>query len=321
MSSARLLPIIAIVGPTSSGKSTLAVMLAKKCNGEVVSVDSRQIYRGLEITSGAVTKKEAKGVPHYLIGIASPKRTFTAAQFRTHARHAIRRIIRKGKIPILCGGTGFYLDAILADTPFAPVPPNTALRKTLAVKPTAELVRLLADADPVRAKKIDQQNRRRLIRAIEIALTPAAAPKREVALPPLRMLKIGIALPKELLRQRIVQRAASRLRRGMVREIQKLREAGISWRRLEALGMECRLISFYLRGILTKPELARLIIRENLRYAKRQMTWWRRDAAIHWVANQKQAQDLAARWLQTTTPLHQGARKSGRGGGWGRLSL
>ena len=166
--------ILVIVGPTAGGKSALAVRLAKKLNGEIISADSRQVYKGLNIGTGKITKKEMRGVPHHLLDIINPKKRFSAADFVRLGRKVIADIWARGRTPIICGGTGFYIDALLGKVPFPNVPPNTALRKRLAGKTAPELFTILKKWNSAWAKKIEnnyseRHNPRRLIRAIEIA--------------------------------------------------------------------------------------------------------------------------------------------------------
>ena len=161
--------IVVIVGPTASGKSDLGVMLAKKIQGEIISADSRQVYKGLNIGSGKITKKEMRGVSHYGLDIANPKKIFTAEDFKKHATQSLNKIICRGKIPIIVGGTGFYIDVLLGLRNTANVPPNPQLRKRIENKSANELFMMLKKLDPERAKTIDQHNPRRLVRAIEIA--------------------------------------------------------------------------------------------------------------------------------------------------------
>ena len=165
----RLPKIIAIVGPTASGKSDLAVKIARKYNGEIISADSRQVYRGLNIGTGKITKHEMLGVPHHLLDVADPKKRFTVADFKTLADKAIADISSRGKLPIICGGTGLYIDILTSGFVLPDVPPNPTLRKKLGQKTAAQLFVILKKLDPKRAENIDQTNSVRLIRAIEIA--------------------------------------------------------------------------------------------------------------------------------------------------------
>ncbi|MBU4078319.1 tRNA (adenosine(37)-N6)-dimethylallyltransferase MiaA, partial [Patescibacteria group bacterium] len=162
--------IIVVVGPTASGKSDLAVEIAKKYNGEVVSADSRQVYKGMDIGTGKITQKEMQGIKHYLLDVASPKTRFTVAQYQKKANQAIGEIIKKEKLPILCGGTGFYIQSIVDNIAIPKVKPDLKLRKNLEKQSAEELFEQLKKLDSERAKNIDKYNKRRLIRAIEIVL-------------------------------------------------------------------------------------------------------------------------------------------------------
>ena len=161
--------LLIILGPTASGKSDLAVQLAKKYNGEIISADSRQVYKGLNIGTGKITKKEMSGIKHHLLDVTDPKKVFTVSQFKTLVEIAIADISSRGKLPIICGGTGFYIQAVVDNIILPEVPPNKKLREKLNKKTTTELFEILKKLDNERAKNIDAKNPRRLIRAIEIA--------------------------------------------------------------------------------------------------------------------------------------------------------
>lgn len=291
--------MVVIVGPTSSGKSELAVALAKKFNGEVISADSRQVYKGLDIGSGKITKRHMQGVAHHLIDVASARRVFTVAQYKKQAEQAIRSITCRGKIPIIAGGTGFYINSLIYGATFPPVPPNAALRKALQKHTPEKLMAMLSALDPARALAIDPQNKQRIIRAIEIVKATGKAVPQISASSPYDILKIGIAAPPEILKQRIEQRLRVRLRRGMVAEVRQLRNSGISWKRLESLGIEYKHVSRFLRGEISRTEMEEKIKSESWRYAKRQMAWFKRDKEIIWIARPEEAfpivQDFLAR--------------------------
>ena len=169
--------IIVILGPTASGKSALAVKIAKKINGEIISADSRQVYKGLDIGTGKITRKEMGGVPHYCLDVVSPKKIFTVADFKKCAEKAIEKIFAKNKIPIIVGGTGLYIQAVVDNIVLPEVKPNWRLRKELEKKTTEEMFKMLKKLDPERAKNIDAKNPRRLIRAIEITKEIGKMPK------------------------------------------------------------------------------------------------------------------------------------------------
>ncbi len=205
--------IIVIPGPTASGKSNLAVKLAKKFNGEIISADSRQVYKGLDIGSGKITKKEMRGVPHYLLDVASPKRTFTVSQYQKLAKKALEKILAKNKLPIVCGGTGFYIDALIYNYNLPAIPPQPKLRKQLEQKSTEELFEQLKKIDLKRAENIDKNNRRRIIRALEIifvtkrpvpvlnTITRDSAITCDSKISSYEILKIGIRKPAEELKR------------------------------------------------------------------------------------------------------------------------
>ena len=194
--------LIVIVGPTASGKSALAVRLAKKFVGEVISADSRQVYRGLDIGTGKITRREMRGVRHHLLDVAEPQRQFSVAEFKERAQCAIRDINARGNIPFLVGGTAFWIDALVHGMRLPAVPPNTALRKRLGKKNARELFQILLRLDLARARTIERQNPRRLIRAIEIARTLGRVPAIKKRLP-YRVFWIGISSSPERQKRRI----------------------------------------------------------------------------------------------------------------------
>lgn len=274
--------IIVIVGPTASGKSDLAVRLAKKYNGEVISADSRQVYKGLDIGTGKVTKKEMSGVPHYLLDVVSPKKQYSVAEFKRDAEAAITNILNRGKLPIICGGTGFYIDALVYNSLLPDVPPNEVLRKKLDKETTENLYTLLKAMDPDRASSIDSRNPRRLTRAIEIAEALGRVPERtyDSLFTPLF---IGIKIPPEILKERIHIRLIKRMRIGMLTEARTLHEKGLSFKRMEELGLEYRYLARFLRKLLTKDEMLTQLESEIVHYAKRQHTWFKKNTMIKWV--------------------------------------
>lgn len=278
--------VIVIVGPTASGKSDLGVKIAKKINGEVISADSRQVYKGLDIGTGKITKHERRGVPHYLLDVADPRRTFSAARYQKLGKAAIRTILKKGKIPIIVGGTGLYIDSLTYDYPLPSVKPNLKLRKELEKISTEDLFRKLLMKDSVRASGIDRRNRRRLIRALEI-LQKQPIPEYGSVLrriSPYELVKIGIRKDPSDLKNLIHKRLLKRLHHGLVKEVKKLIEKdGVSHKRLEDLGLEYRYVSRYLRKELTKAEMIQKLDSEIWKYAKRQMTWFKRDKEIRWI--------------------------------------
>jgi tRNA dimethylallyltransferase len=277
--------IIVILGPTSSGKSEMAVQLAKKWNGEVVSADSRQVYCGLDIGTGKVTKREMAGVPHHLLDVAKPKHTFSVVEYKKLAEKAVDDILKRDKVPIIAGGTGFYIQAIVDNIIFPEVPPNEKLREELSKKTIDELFKILKKLDPRRAKEIDSKNPHRLIRAIEIATSIGKVPiqiGQPGRLSKYEVLQIGIKTDDERLKKKIYNRLIARLRAGMVAEVKKLHERGLTWKRMEALGLEYRYLSRYLRGKITKNEMIEQLNTAIWHYARRQKIWFKRDERIKW---------------------------------------
>ncbi len=274
--------IIVILGPTASGKSGLAIRLAKTIGGEVISADSRQVYKGMDLGSGKVTKSETKGVPHYLLDVVSPKRVFTAAQFQKLGQEKIREILDHRNVPIICGGTGFYIQALVDSVIFPDVPPNHKLRAQLEKKSTEKLGELLKKIDTRRYSEIDKNNRRRLIRAIEIARALGKVPKANKTKALYEPLFIGINPDQETLKKKINHRLHTRFRLGMIKEVENLHLQGISWKRLESFGLEYREISKYLRNKIGKKDMIIELENEINKFAKRQLTWFRRDERIHW---------------------------------------
>lgn len=300
--------LLVVLGPTASGKSALAVALARKISAlggpasglqgaEIISADSRQVYQGLDIGTGKITKAEMRGVRHHLLDVASPKKIFTVAQFQKLGRRAIRDSLRRGKVPIICGGTGLYIDTLVYGYALPAVKPNMKLRHRLEKLGVSRLFSILKRLDPVRAKTIDRHNPRRLIRALEIVIQtgkPIPALRRSSSYD---VLKIGIRLPDAELKRRIHIRLLVRLRRGMVSEVRRLKRLGVSSKRLESLGLEYRYIHRYLEGTIPKRQMMGELEKEIRRYAKRQMTWFKRDKEIHWIKNRSEAERLAKIFL------------------------
>jgi len=275
--------ILVVLGPTATGKSDLAVALARKLNGEVISADSRQVYLGMDIGSGKITEAEMQGVPHHLLDVADPRRRiYNADDFRRDGAQAINDILSRGKLPIIAGGTGFYIDALVSGETYPEVPPNQALRDKLAKKNAEALMKDISRLDPRRAKALDPLNKVRIIRAIEIARALGSVPRVKTK----RLydpLYIGLNLPVESLRARIHLRLMKRMLGGkMVREVARLRERGMTWKRLFALGLEYRYVSLFLRGTLEKPAMLDELESEINQYARRQMQWFKRNASITW---------------------------------------
>ncbi|MEK7612817.1 MAG: tRNA (adenosine(37)-N6)-dimethylallyltransferase MiaA [Patescibacteria group bacterium] len=287
--------VIAIVGPTSSGKSSLGVLLAKKFNGEIISADSRQVYRGLNIGTGKISKKEMRGIPHYLLDVVSPKKQFNADDFVRLARNACSSILQKARMPIVVGGTGFYVDALLGRITLPNVPPNAALRAQLEKKSAAQLFAMLKNLDPRRVKTVEPKHKRRLIRAIEIAKALGKSPPYRTSDVEYDVLWIGLN-PKNL-KQKIHARLSARIKSGMIAEAKRLHEAGLSYKRMDELGLEYRYLALYLQKKLTYEQMLEQLERAIGRYAKRQSRWFKRNPEIVWIKSKNEAARFAKKFL------------------------
>ena len=297
--------LVALVGPTASGKSVLAIKLAKKFNGEIISADSRQIYEGMDIGTAKSyrTKNEKRkmknniliieGIPHYMIDVVKPDKEFTLTHFKKETLKIIKDIQKRGKIPFLVGGTGLYVRAVTDNLEIPKVPPDKKLRKKLEKEieqGTKKSYHKLLKLDPAAKKFIDPQNPRRIIRALEVCL------KSEKSFSQLRkkgeeffdVLEIGIKLPKEKLHKKINQRVDKMIKQGLIKETKELSQK-YSWDLPSMSGIGYKQIGMHLRGEMDLKEAIELIKRDTRRYAKRQITWFKRDKRIKWITNYKEA--------------------------------
>lgn len=299
MKKENLPKVLVILGPTAVGKSDIAVKLARKYRGEVISADSRQVYKGLDIGTGKITpdtknssnfsmgqaKKYIfthKGIPHYLIDVVSPKKTFNVTDWKKLAEEKIETILKRSKLPIICGGTGFYIQSIVDGVVLPEVPPNKKLRKELEKKSLEELVLILKKLDKDRIKNIDTKNPVRLIRAIEIAKALGKVPKLKNAESKYDFIQIGITLPQDELRKKIEKRLLTRIKKGMIKEAENLLKKGVSLKRMKELGLEYKYLALFLEKKITKQEMLEKLNTEIWHYAKRQITWFKRDKRINW---------------------------------------
>ena len=291
--------IIAVVGPTASGKSSLGVWLAKRiqgesCGAEIISADSRQVYKGLNIGTGKVTKKEMGGVKHHLLDVVSPKKQFTVDDFVRLAKRAHSNILQNDRMTIVVGGTGLYIDMLLGRMAYPNVPPNAALRERLEQRTTKQLFAQLQKLDTHRAATIEPGHKRRLIRAIEIAKVVGKSP---LPRPEQKYDVLWLGLNPKNLQKNIRIRLFARIRAGMIREAKKLHEGGLSYKRMEELGLEYRYLALLLQKKLTKQEFEVQLERAIRQYAKRQARWFRRNKDIRWVSGNTEALRLAKEFL------------------------
>ena len=296
--------IIVIVGPTASGKSDLAIKIAEKFNGEIISADSRQIYKGMNIGTAKPTKSEMGKIPHRLIDIKNPDKNYTVRQYKKDCLIAIKKLIRRKKIPILVGGTGLYIKAVVDNLKIPEAKPDFRLRKKLErelkLKGLNYLYQNLIELDPEAAYIIDSKNPRRIVRALEITLKTKKpfSQQRKSGKKLFNSLKIGIFLPKEKLLEKINERVNKMLKNGLIKEVRGLIKkypAGLP--AFDAIGY--REIINYLQGKISLDETTALIKRNTWKYAKRQMTWFsamgksasggKRDKEIIWINNPGEA--------------------------------
>jgi tRNA dimethylallyltransferase len=307
--------IIVIMGPTASGKSGVAIKLAKKFNGEIISADSRQVYRGMNIGTGKVHGAWSmehgaflsEGIVHHLIDVAEPMEDFNISHFKASAEKAIREILSRGKIPIICGGTAFWIDAVVKNTVIPEVAPNEKLRAELEKKTVEELFAKLQKLDPRRAENIDSKNKVRLVRAIEICQAIGKVPEQETSNSKYEFLQIGIKTDKEKLHEKIKKRLDERFSDGMIKEVEKLNKNGVSWEWMERVGLEYRWIARFLQNKIELGEMSaqggcasgakeRLYF-DIIHYAKRQMTWLKRNKDIIWLEDFQDIQKKVANFL------------------------
>lgn len=290
--------ILIILGQTATGKSDLAIALAQKYNGAIISADSRQVYRGMDLGSGKVKRDtnssgsdfKSEGIPHYLIDIADPKKdVFTVSDFLVRAKKALKDIEQKKQLPIICGGTGLYISALLENWQLPKIKPNLKLRSELETLSTNALVKKLKILDPERAKKIDLANRRRLIRSLENALQSSQP------LPPLKkgralgeFLILGLRRDNQQIKKLIALRLDKRLRLKMLEEIITLKKTGVSSERLENFGLEYRFLNRYLEGKITYQEMKEQLTNAIYHFAKRQNTWFKRIPNVYWFSTKKE---------------------------------
>jgi len=292
---------VVILGPTSSGKSDLAVKIAKKFNGEIISADSRQIYKDMNLGTGKVEgswqKKDSgqtffyKKVPHHLIDFKSPRSNYNVSHFKKDAQKIILQISKRKKLPILCGGTGFWISALVYDIDFPKVKPDKKLRKKLEKLSCQKLLEKLKKADPQRAKEIDPKNKLRLIRALEICQSMGKVPRHQPKPhPQIDFLLLGIKVSKNELAKKIKLRLQKRLNNKMIKEVELLhRKWRLSWKKIQSFGLAYFWIPLFLQNKISSRELFERILMAERNYAKRQRTWFKKDKNIIWIENEKEA--------------------------------
>lgn len=288
--------VIAVVGPTASGKTALGIFLAQKLGGEVISADSRQIYKGTEAIARVPNKKEQAGIPHHLLSFASPKRFYSAGEFAQDAGKIIADIEKRKKVPIVVGGTGFYADSLLRGLQLPEVLPNKKLRAVLAKKSALQLFAMLKKLDPKTAARIDAHNPARLVRAIEIATALGRVPDLTYN-SSYEVLWLGL-WPETKKHEKAIRTGVTTRLTNMIAEAKKLRPT-LSKKQFATLGFEFTPLGNYLDKNITKKELVEQLVRGELGYVKRQKRWFKRHKDIVWVKNKTEALKKAKAFTAT----------------------
>ncbi|WP_321394038.1 tRNA (adenosine(37)-N6)-dimethylallyltransferase MiaA [uncultured Desulfuromusa sp.] len=278
--------LLVILGATAGGKTGLAVKAATHLSGEIISADSRQVYRGMDLGTGK-DLQEYGNVPYHLIDIVEPGSEYNVFQFQQDCFDCIEDIWQRQRLPVICGGTGMYLDAVLRGYRMVAVPENPSLRKELERLSDDDLKQKLCQLKPEQHNRTDLEQRDRLVRAIEIALGEQDVAKQLPPLPQISPLVFGIKWPREILRKRIAIRLNERFEAGMIDEVQHLHDSGVPWERLEFYGLEYRLIAQYLQGQLNRNDMGQKLRSAIGQFAKRQDTFFRRmernGVDIYWL--------------------------------------
>lgn len=297
--------LITILGPTATGKTGLAANVAAKIEGEVISGDSRQVYRGMDIGTGKDYIDyfvDGVEIPSHLVDIENPGMHYNVYRFQTDFGRVYEDIRMRGKFPVLCGGSGLYLEAVLKDYRLIQVPPNRELRKELEGKSLKELAELLKNLKPRLHNKTDVETDRRAIRAIEIEMYYRENPESEAVEPEINSLNIGVKVDREVRRQRISKRLKQRLNEGMVEEVQQLLDSGLTPEQLIYYGLEYKYLTLHLTGLLTYQEMHDKLEIAIHQFAKRQMTWFRgmekRGTHIHWIDGQLEMEEKVGKILE-----------------------
>ena len=284
--------IVVICGPTASGKTALSIALAKAFDGEVVSADSMQIYRRMDIGTAKPTKQEMDGVPHHMLDVAEPGEAYSVSRYVEEATACVEDILARGKLPIVCGGTGLYIDGLIRGTDYQPAGTDNGIREQLEgeweAQGAEEMMARLAAVDPDSAARLHLSDKRRILRALEVYLatgeTITVHNARTKEIPPrYEAMMIGLNTePRQILYDRIDRRVGIMLEQGLLQEVKCLLEDGLlEGTAAQAIGYKELLA--YFRGEMTLETAADLIRQKSRNYAKRQLTWFRRDERVKWI--------------------------------------
>jgi tRNA dimethylallyltransferase len=311
---ASLPKVIALVGPTASGKTDWSLRLAQKYTGEIISADSRQVYKKMDIGTakalgewrwhagwnGLRRTYYCEDIPHHLIDFLDPGKQFTAAEFRDRAIKYIKLTVKNEHNPIIIGGTGLYISALVDNLHIPRVLPNKKLRIGLEEKTPAELLQLLKNFDPVSAEKIDPYNKRRLIRALEVCILSGKpfSEQQKKGEPMFQFLQIAPEISRELLYERIDTRVDSMIEKGLIKEVEALIKQKYSWELPSMSGVGYRQFKEYLEGKKTLEQTTEDLKRDTRHFARRQLTWFKRDKTIHWCKTYEEAEALVEKFLK-----------------------
>jgi tRNA dimethylallyltransferase len=287
--------LLVILGPTASGKSNLAIQLAEIFNGEIISADSRQIFKEMNIGTAKILNSK---IPHHLIDFINPTESFSVAQYKKLAYQTIRNIQKRGKLPILCGGTGLYISSVIENWQFPKISAQNKLREELEKKSIQELLKIYTKLDPQGAEMIDSKNKRRLIRAIEVSSLSNKSfwQQRKKTKPFFNALIIGLKLPKEELKQKVSKRTKKMIQIGLETEVKNL-VSKYGWiPSLQSIGYQEW--KGYFNDKINKKEVQNLIELHTLQYIKRQMTWFKKMKEIKWIEDPKIAIELTKLFLK-----------------------
>ena len=297
--------LVAVVGPTATGKSALGLDLAQRFGGEIVACDSTAVYRGIDIGTDKMAVEAQRGIPHHLVDLVEPTEIYSAARYAADAAAIVRAIVARGRLPVLVGGTGFYYRALVRGM-FPGPARDDALRARLdrvaARRGVESLHRWLTRVDPASGRRIQPSDRKRLVRALEVYLLtgrPLTAHFDETASPiaGAQVLAIGLNLPRPILRARVARRVDEQFGRGVVREVRDLLAAGVPRSAHAFSGLVYRQVLELLDGVRDEASTRELIVRENMRYARRQLVWFRKEPGVQWIegaGESDQVQDAAA---------------------------
>ena len=282
--------LIVILGPTASGKTQLAVQLAYDLQGEIISADSRQVYKGMDIGTGKDLNQYlicGRKIPYHLVDIIDPQSEFSLFEFQNRFYKIFTQLSRKKIMPIMVGGTGLYLESVLTGYNIPEAPPDQELRKILSLQSKKQLQEILQALKPRLHNKTDLDDPGRLIRAIEIERARAIKSEEQQVKPEIDAVVLGISWERSALRQRITSRLKERLAQGMIEEVKNLHSAGLTWKKLESFGLEYRFIAQYLQNKIAFDEMINKLNTSIHQFAKRQETWFRRmekkGIVINWI--------------------------------------